>query len=330
MKNHHRLFRMGLFVLAALLFISVRAQDNFCAGIEKLMKSSYNKFSDVGDGYQLEDVGKGVKVTDSYIYFSQWKNTSTYTSSAEAIARYKTLATKLGGCNVGGKTFSHHETEKSRLIQIDRVVLDRWNFPLDPEYGMAQVEIEITKDKAKYNLNVNITNTDVARAIKSSVDNAIQSLQAKPSQNRQVLPFFDAVMKVIESGPDFIGIKGRAMGDGDYESLVQIPGGIRPRVSQPTLGASLWLVDLISTPIEEEATRKYQDIAAQLNAGRLNAMGTMESNGGSEAVGKSTLWEFTSLNKAYEKTHRDFAMELILSKNFRKQWEVYLKIRYDN
>ncbi|MES2371455.1 MAG: hypothetical protein V4557_02675 [Bacteroidota bacterium] len=145
-----------------------------------------------------------------------------------------------------------------------------------------------------------------------------------------MLPFFDAVIKVIESGPDFTGIKGRSLGDGEYESLVQIPGGIRPRVSQPGLGTRVWLVDLISTTVEEEAKMKYQDIAAQLNAGRLNAIGTMETNGGGNTIGESTLWEFTSLNKAYEKTHRDFAMELVMSKNFRKQWEVYLKIRYDN
>lgn len=158
----------------------------------------------------------------------------------------------------------------------------------------------------------------------------ISSLQSQPRQKPQILPFFDAVMKVIESGPDFIGIRGRTLGDGDYESLVQIPGGIRPRVSQPTLGARVWLVDLISTTVEEEANRKYQDIASQLNGGRLNAIGTMESDESKDATGERTLWEFTSLNKTYEKTHRDFVMELVIAKNFRKQWEVYLKIRYDD
>jgi hypothetical protein len=322
MKNDFSLFRIGFVVLATLLFI--------CMGIEKLMKSSYNKFSDINDGYQLEDVGKGVKVTDSYIYFSKWKNESTYASSAEVMAKYKTLAAKLGGCNVSGKIFSHSETEQSRLTQLDRVVLDRWNFPLDPEYGMAVVEIEITKEKAKYNLNFNIVNIDAARAIKSSVDNAVKSLQAKPEQNRQTLPFIDAVLKVIESGPNFTGIKGSLIGDGDYESLVRFPAGIRPRIYQPALGPEVWLVDLISTTIEEEAFRKYQDIVEQINTSKWNNIGVMQNNGSKTATGESTLWEFSTLNKAYEKTHRDFAMDLVMSKNFRKQWEVYLKIRYDN
>jgi hypothetical protein len=157
----------------------------------------------------------------------------------------------------------------------------------------------------------------------------ISSVQSQPQQKTQVLPFFDAVMKVIESGPDFIGIKGKLMGDGDYESLVQIPGGIRPRVYQPALGARVWLVDLFSTSIEEEAKRKYEEIAAQLNAGRWSTIGNMESDESKDASGEKTIWEFTTLNKAYEKSHRDFVMELIKSKNFRKQWEVYLKIRYD-
>ena len=158
----------------------------------------------------------------------------------------------------------------------------------------------------------------------------LSSLQSQPQQNRQTLPFFDAVIKVIESGPEFIGIKGSPISDGDYESLVQIPGGIRTRVHQPALGTKVWLTNLISTTSEEEATRKYQDIVEQLNSGKWNSIGIMKNNAGKDAIGESTLWEFTTLNKAYEISHRDFAMELFIAKNFRKQWEVYLKIRYDN
>jgi hypothetical protein len=158
----------------------------------------------------------------------------------------------------------------------------------------------------------------------------ISSLQSQPRQKRQMLPFFDAVMRVIESGPEFINIKGRAMGDGDYESLIQIPGGIRPRVFQPALGGKGWLVDLATTTNKEEATQKYNDIAEQFNTTGKWSIGTVIKNEDETSTGHTTSWEPSVLDKAYEKTHRNFIMELVMSKNFRKQYEVYLKIRYDN
>ncbi len=155
-------------------------------------------------------------------------------------------------------------------------------------------------------------------------------MNEKEGFKTKTLSFYDAVMKVIESGPDFPNVKGRAIGDGEYESLIQVIGGIKPRVYQPGLGPEGWLVDLISTTDKGEATRKYNEIAQQLGANDKWSIGTVKKDETEDAIGKTTTWEPVSLNNAYEKSHVDFAMDLVLSKNFRGQYEVYLKIRYDN
>ncbi len=143
--------------------------------------------------------------------------------------------------------------------------------------------------------------------------------------------FCTVMEKVLLSGPKFESLKGAKKGANNtatsYESLVSVPGSINSEVNVSKMGSSSFLVNLIKTTDETEATRKYNETAKALDCNWI--MGVMDIEEQELTYTKTRIWSFTTLNADYKTSHRSLTIEVVWYKHFNGSgFEVFMKISY--
>jgi hypothetical protein len=311
------------------------AQADFCYSLQDIIASSFLKFEDLPENFDLEGVGVG-KPAETVVYFCKWRKDYVFPSKQAAFDKYADIASRLNSCKVDRVQLDHAETGETRLKQIDRIKLGRWSLPLDHPYGNVFIEMEITQGVESFNMSFEIANGDLTRLYTTKSPPQPRHPRGPAPATAPKAPevpedICSAIGKILKSPSDFTPIRGKVKNTAgnvnSYETTIGIPGSQENSVFASSLSTPYFVSRFISTASEVEAKQKYEEVKQALKACNFNA-GKLKS--GEKKLGEGAIisWQHIEDEEEDASQYDNLLIELTNEKNLLDRFDVELRISY--